>query len=67
MVPGVAIHLGYFARMLNENEITHKSLEQMRSEIRSCKSAVSRSKQYFVREEMLETQGAVSRRSQLVC
>lgn len=64
MVPGIAIRLGLFVKMLDEHEISHKSLELIRHEIRLCKS---RSKQYFVREELLEIGTDVNRRSLLVC
>ena len=78
MVPGIAICLGLFIKMLDEHEISHKSLELIRNEIqdlhelirneiRSCKSAIPCSKQYFVHEEMLDKGTAVSRRSHLIC
>ena len=62
MVPGVAIRLGLFVKMLDEHEISHKSLQLIRHEIRLCKSAAPRSKQYFVREELLEIGTDVNRR-----
>ena len=62
MVPGVAICLGLFVKMLDEHEISHKSLQLIRHEIRLCKSAAPRSKQYFVREELLEIGTDVNRR-----
>ena len=53
MIPGVAIRLGLFVQMLDDHGIAYWKLEQIRTQIRSCKLAVSSSKQYFVKEEWL--------------
>lgn len=64
MIAGVAIRLALFVQVLDDHGIPHKSIEQIRKEIRSCKLAACNSKQYFLKEG---GEASIHGRSQLRC
>ena len=52
-IPGVAVRIGKFIGLLDEQGIIHCTVEKIRKEIKSCRLAVTSTKQFFVRDDCI--------------